>query len=59
MLDTDDTPICFWHGMLSEFISKNAQWKWIQLKPDRSYGEVENDHEAGLVSIKMTVNRLE
>ena len=44
LLDEDGKRICFWRGTLNEFRDVDAQWKWLQLKPDRSYGEVEEDH---------------
>lgn len=44
LLDEDDKPICYWHGLLSDFREHNAQWRWIQLKPDRTYEVIENDH---------------
>jgi len=39
-------------------MEKNAKWQWIQLKPDHSYGLVKNDHEAGMVSVKISINKL-
>ena len=57
LLDTSDVPICFWHGKLSEFMDIDAKWKWIQLKPNRSYAKIENDQQAGMVSVKISVNR--
>ena len=36
----------------------DAKWRWIQLKPDRSYGEIEEDYMAGMVSVKLSVARL-
>ena len=29
LVDEDNKPICFWHGILGDFINPNAQWKWI------------------------------
>lgn len=56
--DEYDKLICFWQGKLSEFMATNAKWRWIQLKPDRSYGMVENDHDAGMISVKISAARL-
>ncbi len=50
--------ICFWNGVLSDFMEADAKWKWIQLKPDHTYGEVENDHEAGMISVKMSIAKV-
>ena len=58
MLDEDDKPICFWHGAVNEFKERDAKWRWIQLKPDRTYGIVEKDHEAGMLSVKISINKL-
>ena len=58
LLNEADIPICFWHGVLSDFIEADAKWKWIQLKPDHTYGKVENDHEAGMVSVKMSIAKV-
>ena len=56
--DEDDVSICFWWGELSEFKEMNAKWRWINLKPDRSHGMVENDYEAGMVSVKMAARKV-
>lgn len=58
LLNEKDTPICFWSGSLSNFRNLDGQWQWIQLKPDRTYDLVKEDHFAGLVSIKVSVARL-
>ena len=29
LLDEDDIRICFWKGVLSDFIEADAKWKWI------------------------------
>ena len=54
-LEDDEKLICFWQGKLSEFSEVDAKWRWIQLKPDRSYGKVEEDYKAGMVSVKISV----
>ena len=59
LLNEDDKPISFWWGPLSDFMELDAKWRWIQLKPDRTYGEVEEDYLAGMVSVKISVARLE
>lgn len=53
--DESEKLICFWQGKLSEFRNADAKWRWIQLKPDRSYGEVEEDYMAGMISVKISV----
>lgn len=56
--DENDKLICFWQGKLSDFSKDDAQWRWIQLKPDRSYGVVDEDYKAGMISIKISVANL-
>ena len=58
LLNEDDVPVSYWWGPLSEFKTLDAKWRWIQLKPDRSYGEIEEDYQAGMVSVKIGVARL-
>ena len=56
--DEDEKLICFWQGKLNEFMAPNAKWRWIQLKPDASYGIVEEDYKAGMISIKISAARV-
>ena len=57
LLDSSDIPVCFWSCDLSDFRNLNAKWRWIQLKPDLSYGYVENARDAGLISVKLSVTK--
>jgi len=43
---------------MSDFLELDSKWRWIQLKPDRTYGIVDEDHMAGMVSVKISVARL-
>ena len=37
----------------------NAKWRWIVLKPDHTYGAVENDHDAGMLSVKISARKVD
>lgn len=58
LLNSKDEPISFWYGPLSDFTDLSAKWRWVQLKPDRTYGRIDEDHMAGMISVKISVARL-
>mmetsp|Transcript_108930 Transcript_108930/g.150663 ORF Transcript_108930/g.150663 Transcript_108930/m.150663 type:complete len:285 (+) Transcript_108930:1299-2153(+) len=49
-------PICFWKGKPSDFADPNPGYKWLTLKADKSIDKVENDYEAGLISLKLAIS---
>ena len=49
-------PICFWKGKVSEFTDPNPAYRWLILKNDKAVGKVSNDHEAGMLQIKFSIN---
>ena len=50
------TPICFWKGKVSEFINPDPSYRWLILKNDKSIGKVSEDHEAGMIQMKFSIN---
>lgn len=48
-------PICFWKGKVSEFKELNPNYRWLGMKADKSLDKVENDYDAGLISIKLSI----
>jgi len=55
LLDGDE-PICFWAGPATEFTNPNAPHRWIPLQADLAKGKVKNSWEAGLISVKLSLN---
>lgn len=49
-------PICYWKGNASDFLDPNPQYRWFPLTADLAKGKVKNSYEAGLVSLKITLN---
>lgn len=52
----DPKPICWWSGNASEFAELNPEYKWKVMKNDMAIGKVDNDYEAGLIQLKMTIH---
>lgn len=50
------TPICFWKGKVKDFVDPNPKYQWLILKNDRAIGKVDEDHEAGMIQIKFSIN---
>ena len=59
LIDEEDKTIAFWYGPLSDFMELDSKWRWIQLKPDKTFGVIDEDYKAGMVSVKIGVARLE
>ena len=51
-----DYPICYWKGKVSDFTDPNPSYQWIILKNDKAVGKVSEDHEAGMIQIKLSIN---
>ena len=49
-------PICYWKGKVSEFTNPNAQFRWLSLKNDKAIDKVSEDHEAGMIQMKFSIN---
>lgn len=49
-------PICYWKGKVSDFTNPDPKFQWIILKNDKAIGRVSEDHEAGMLQIKLSVN---
>ena len=52
-----DVPVCYWKGTAEEFMDPNPKYRWLVMKNDKAIGKVENDYEAGLIQIKMSINQ--
>ena len=50
------TPICFWKGKVKDFADPDPKYQWLILKNDRAIGKVDEDHEAGMIQIKFSIN---
>jgi hypothetical protein len=51
-----DTPVCFWQGMVTEFLDPNPKPRWIPLQCDLALGKVKDSWMAGLVSVKIAIS---
>ena len=52
----DDLPICFWRGNASDFTDPNPKYRWCILSADGSIGKINEDPEAGMIQIKISIN---
>jgi hypothetical protein len=56
LMDGEDA-VCFWRGECKDFADPNPPcMKWCALTNDESIGKVKNAYDAGMVSIKMSIN---
>ena len=55
-MDEDDNPISFWKGPASDFVDPNPSYRWLIMKADKAEGYIENDYEAGMIQIKLSIN---
>lgn len=51
-----DVPICYWKGTPEEFMDPNPKYRWLTMKNDKAIGKVDEDHEAGLIQLKLSIN---
>jgi len=49
-------PICFWKGKVSDFTDPDPKYRWLILKNDKAVGKVSEDHEAGMIQMKFSIN---
>lgn len=50
-------PICFWKGKVTEFANPDPEgYRWLVMKNDKAIGKVDNDYEAGLIQVKISIN---
>ena len=49
-------PICYWKGKVADFMDPNPQFQWLRLKNDKAVGKVDEDHEAGMLQFKLSIN---
>lgn len=54
--DANQVPICFWRGEAADFLDKNAAYKWYALTANKALGRVANDHDAGMIQFKLSLN---
>lgn len=53
----EDTPICMWKGRVGEFLSENPSQRWVSLKVCKGEERVNDDHEAGMIQLKLSCAR--
>lgn len=52
----EDKPICFYKESIINFMKEDAEYKWIQLLPDRCINQVKDGNKAGLISFKLSIS---
>jgi hypothetical protein len=52
-------PICYWKGPITDFADPNPGFKWIALVNDPAIGKVDHHYNAGMVSLKLSINHIE
>jgi hypothetical protein len=52
----EDKPICFYKESIVNFMKEDAEYKWIQLLPDRCINQVKDGNKAGLISFKLSIS---
>ena len=51
-----NTPICYWKGKVKDFTNPDPKYQWLILKNDKAIGKVKEDHEAGMIQFKFSIN---
>jgi hypothetical protein len=54
-LNDGTSPICFHSEQLTNYQEPNAEYKWINLKPDLAVGTVKDTNKAGIFSLKLSI----
>lgn len=54
-MDGDDA-ICYWKGMVTDFLDPNPNYRWLPLNCDLAVGKVTKSYEAGMIQVKMSFN---
>jgi hypothetical protein len=52
----EDKPICFYKDSILNFRKEDAEYKWIQLLPDKCINIVKDENKAGLISFKLSIS---
>ena len=52
----DKTRISYWRGSALEFTEVNAPLRWLTLQVDQSMGELDDQNNAGLISLRLCIN---
>lgn len=50
------TPVCYWKGKVKDYIDPNPKYQWLSLKVDKAIGKIENDYEAGMIQLKLSIH---
>jgi|LauGreDrversion4_2_1035121.scaffolds.fasta_scaffold133576_3 hypothetical protein len=56
-LNDGKSPICFHSENIINYQEPNAEYKWINLKPDLAVGTVTSTNNAGIFSLKLSIFR--
>ena len=54
-LNDGKSPICFHSEAITNYEEPNAEYKWINLKPDLAVGSVKDTNKAGIFSMKLSI----
>ncbi len=49
-------PVCYARARVSDFLEPDPKMKWLEMINDLAIGKVDEAHEAGFISLKMTIN---
>ena len=52
-----DKPVCYYKEHISKFLDHDAEYHWVQMKPDLCVGQVHDPNKAGMISFKLSVAR--
>jgi len=56
-LNDGKSPICFHSELITNYQEPNAEYKWINLKPDLAVGSITDTNKAGIFSLKLSIFR--
>ena len=51
-----NNPICYWKGEVKDFENPDPKYQWLILKNDKAIDKVKEDHEAGMIQMKFSIN---
>ena len=49
-------PICYWKGKVKDFTNPDPSYQWLTLKNDKAIDKVSEDHESGMIQMKLSIN---
>lgn len=52
----DKKAVSFWQGDILQFEFLNPKTHWLVLKADKAIGIVDDDFDAGMISVKISLN---